>query len=143
MKFNNIIFFVFVLLALTDELSALKNLPYFKSVPQFTYETYLAVDHTLLIDDKASLTTDIIKIEATTYKEAEPVTYSLINGLPHFKIDHITGLIYLYSPFNENSNKRFKLTVVATDSAPFPDQQNVKFILFFFCSKIYFSNFSL
>ena len=134
MKFNNIICFVLslllLLLALTDELSALKNLPYFKSVPQFTYETYLAVDHTLLIDDKASLTTDIIKIEATTYKEAEPVTYSLINGLPHFKIDHITGLIYLYSPFNENSNKRFKLTVVATDSAPFPDQQNVKFLLF-------------
>lgn len=43
----------------------------------------------------------MLKVEATTYKEAMPIIYTLIDGNSNFAIHPITGSIILFKPFEK------------------------------------------
>ena len=91
----------------------------------------------------------LMQAQAQTYPQAMPVSYSLKNDDPYFKIDPVSGVITLYNTLDQvtllgflhqswllplltptlpvvKSKKNYSFVIVAKDSAPFPDQQSVK-----------------
>ena len=40
----------------------------------------------------------ILVVEATTYKEAQPIVYSILENIEYFRINPVTGYVYIYSP---------------------------------------------
>lgn len=42
---------------------------------------------------------DVLTVYATTYKEAQPIVYSILEDIPYFSIDACCGVIRLISPF--------------------------------------------
>ncbi|CAF0789975.1 unnamed protein product [Brachionus calyciflorus] len=92
-----------------------------RPLPKFTQETINKADNIILYEN-LPLNTEILIVQASSYKEALPISYSILDPDKYFNINSTTGSIRLFSPLD--NLKRYQFTIIAQDSATFPNQQS-------------------